>query len=400
MKFKYKGVGRDNEPVSGTVTAESREQAMRLLQDQGIRLTEFRGSRRFLPNIMGNKKVSSNDLASFCEQLAGLTESEKPLPGALRGLAYDATKPRMRRALHDVAKRLDEGVSVGDALEREKGVFPSLLVSLVRAGDETGNLPETLRLAAKYLRCVGTIKSEITAAIAYPGMVVLLMFVVGSIVFLFLIPQFGVMFEEFGLELPVWTRVELFIAEHYPWFAAGFLACFWGVFSLFKYVNNPRWWFVFKRWLLFHIPVIGRALHSAYLARFSRLMSTLLISGAPVHDTLCVALEREGGIFSLRSGERLVSAVQDGRKLSEVLRTRADMFPEILIWMVESCEETERLPEAFAEAADVFEHEVARNTELMASILPGVFVVLAGALIGGTVTTLFQPLIGIMSSLS
>jgi len=399
VKFFYLGTKLEGDPVQGEIEADSPTQATSILGLQDIRVTHL-SPVRAVPKLALKRGVTSTDIATFCEQLAGLTAAEHPLPDALAALSRDASKPALRRALDRVAAGLDAGDNLADLLERESKVFPPLLPAVVRAGEASGNLPETLRMAASHTWRTSALRDKVTAAMAYPAIVLVFMCIIGSLVFTFVTPEFDRMFKELGVSLPYPTAAMLFIGRHFRVGALGFLVLMLLVIWAFRYLHGPGLWWSVRRFVMFHIPIIGRALKAMYLAQFCRLMRVLLVSGGRVDDALVLHGRLWRSSPLIRNADAMAEAVRKGERLSVAMSKPFGAFPDMLVWMVQSCETTGRLPDAFGEAAEVFERDAERNSQVAGTLLPGVLVIVVGSIIALAIAALFLPFVTIMQSIS
>ena len=399
MRFAYKGSDAEGRPVHGETSAESPEKAASFLRDQGIEATELKpvGERKLKIPTAG---VDSSDVATFCEQLANLTESGMPLPDALEAIARDASSGRLQTTLEEFAEGVRQGRDLADMIEEKKQDFPPMLTALVRAGQKSGNLTETLRLAGTHLWRLSVLRDRVRSAVAYPLMVFIFLCIIGSIVFVQVVPRFENMFDELGVQIKPVTQGVLFVGDHFPAIAGGIVGLMGLIFIFFRYVNGPAVWVRTRRWILFHLPLFGRIFQSAFLCRFSRLASMLLRSGCSTDDTLDLLAELEKERLSYAGGKAMAEAVRNGKSLSDAMRARLNVFPELLVWTVESCETSGRLPEGFDEAADIYQRETERHVEVLNSTLPGVCVLVVGVCIALTAMGLFAPLVSLMSNLS
>ncbi len=399
MRFAYRGADRNGEPVHGETSAQSPEKATSFLREQGIEVTELKpvGESKLQ---MPSGAVDSADVATFCEQLANLTESGMPLPDALEAIARDASSGKLQSTLDRLAEGVRQGRDLADMIEVEKHTFPPMLTALVRAGQKSGKLTETLRLAGTHLWRLSVLRDRVKSAVAYPLMVFVFLCIIGSIVFVQVVPRFESMFDELGVQIKPVTQGVLFVGNHFPAIAGGILGLMALIFILFRYVNAPSAWVRARRWILFHLPLFGRIFQSAFLCRFSRLASMLLNSGCSMADTLDLLAELEKERLSYAGGKAMAKAVRNGKSLSDAMRARLNVFPELLVWTVESCETSGRLPEGFEEAADIYQRETERHVDVLNSTLPGVCVFVVGACIALTAMGLFAPLVSLMSNLS
>ena len=397
MRFTYKGVGKDGRPVSGEAAAQSAVEAAEKLAAQGVQATELKPVRQ--PEGLLSQGVSAADIATFCEQLASLTDTQQPLPEALAALARDARAPALRAALGRVAAGLDAGGDLADLLEGERRIFPPLLTTLVRAGQATGNLSETLRLTATHTWQMAALRQKVWAALSYPLVVLTLLALVGSGALMFVTPYMRDMLAELEVEQPLGTRVVLAVGAHYPVIAVAILAFVVAVIAAFRLADRTRSSLAVKRWIMFNVPVLGRVLKATYLARFCRSMSLLLATETPLDTAVELLGHLDAPTVSQGGYNTMAESLRNGASLADAMSLRLHMFPELLTWIVRSCEATGRLPEAFDEAADMYQHETERNIEVMNALLPAVLVIVVGGLIGFTILALFAPLIHLMGAL-
>ena len=399
MRFAYKGSDADGQPVHGETSAESPEEATEFLQEQGIEVTELKkvGQRKL--RIPGGG-VDRSDVATFCQQLANLTESGLPLPQALESVSRDASSGRLRDALERFAEGVKQGKDLSEMLEQEKAGFPPILTALVSAGEKTGNLSEALRLAGTHLWRLKDLRDHVRNAVLYPVLVFVLLCIIGSIVFLQVVPEVQGMVQAMEVEFGWKTRVVFAIADSFPAIAGGVLGLGALLYVTFCWVNRPAFWVRMRRWILFRVPLFGRVLRSAFLCRFSRLASMLLKSGCSTPETLDLLAELEKQRLTHAGGKAMAQAVRKGKSIGEAMRARLDVFPELLVWMVESGESSGQLSRSFAEAADIYRQETERNIEVINSTLPGVSLMVVGAALFGTIYLLFAPFIALLGELS
>ncbi len=399
MKFRYRGTDQNGEPIEGETTAESPRQATAFLRNQQINVIELKaveeGSKSFL-----REKIDTADIAGFCEQLANLTDSGKPLPRALEAVAEDVSNGELRHQLQELANGVREGRDLASMFEEKRNTFPPILSALVRAGQKIGNLTKTLRLAGSYLWDLNLVRERVKSIVAYPAMVFILTCVVGSLVILQVVPHFQNTFQQMDLSVPWTTRAVLYIGSHFHLIATGLLAAVLLAIFLFSYLNHPPEWVRLRRRILFKLPLFGRIFQSAFLCRFCRLASVLLKAGCNTDTTLELLAELEKERMTHAGGKEMAEAVRNGTSMSDAMRARMNVFPELLVWMVESCEQSGRLPEGFAEAADAYERETEREVEMINSTLPGVCVIVVGGFVGFSVTALFAPLISMLNHMS
>lgn len=388
--FRYRGLDAYGEAVAGTVNADSPRTATDYLSAQDIEVTSIRPSRQ------GLRARGSNafELVAFCEQLAGLTKTGAPLPEVLRSLSREAGNPAFSRSLERIAQGVENGRALDELLHEEERVFPSIIPNLIRAGQESGRLPEVLRLTATFLWRSEAIASQIRSALAYPIMVAALTLCICVPVVFFIIPMFADLFKEmivFG-GLPPQTRVALAVAEH-PFAFSGIVLGILFVIGLFVFHGERLATCVsLRQYLLLRIPLLGSALRCAFLARFTALMALLLRAGLPLERALLLAGELDPSTIPPVTLEQMNQVLQRGGGLAGAMRTHRTVFPELLIWMVDAAHGSDRLAETFEEASVLYEHTAEREIVVLASLIQPTFFVLIGLVLAFLVMALLGPL--------
>ncbi len=396
MKFAYRGLDRNNEPVSGKTVAEEAEAATTLLAEEGIHATSVKPVRHVFPQL---RPVGGNDIAALCEQLAGLAEAGVPMNEAMAALARDASHPRLREALLRIDERLRSGRSLEESLEEEESVVPPLVPALIRAGGSSGNLPEVLRLAAAHTSRMHDLRMRVLYAMAYPVTALVFFLVVLTIAAEYIIPQFDLLYRDMNIALPVLTVAILEFAAYYRYILAAIL----GVMLVLMLVMwlpglSPRC-VPCSKWMLHNLPLIGPIFRSSYLYRFCRFLSLLVMVGTPLDEALALLAQLDRRMLTPGASESLVQGVREGRSLYQVMMVRLHMFPELLVWTVQNCERHGRLAAGLAEMADLYERETDRESRAFDSILPPLILIFVGLLIGGGVIGLFLPLVSIITEL-
>jgi type IV pilus assembly protein PilC len=295
---------------------------------------------------------------------------------------------------------MEQGGDLAELMEREGRTFPPLLITLVRTGEASGNLSETLRLAATHTWRMGQLRAQVKTALAYPIVVLVIMFAVIFGIARFVVPPYVAMFTDMGVALPLPTTILFRVATH-PWILLGSsVIVVLLLIGLLKAMNTSEEALALKRWTVFHVPVLGRVLWASYLTQFCRSMSLMLGSGLTVDRALELVTHLGAGVVPRRLGESMVRSVQGGRALSGAMLLHAGMFPEMLRYMVATAEQSGRLPEAFGEAADLYEREAERNAAVLQALMPPIMVIFVAHAIAFVVVALYLPMLTCLSSLA
>jgi general secretion pathway protein F len=399
MKFAYDAVDEEGRPQSGETEAPGPAEATAALARSGLQVTALRPREPGWRGLLF--PTSPDEVASVCDQLARLTETGMPLPEALEALSRDARGRGLREALERIAVGLREGRSLPELLEREGPAFPPLLPALVLAGQESGSLSETLRLAASHAWRLAALRAHLRGALAYPVFVLLLLF--GLVVGLLpqLVPNLNVFLQDMSgfQSTPLTTRMVLWVGSHPGAVAGASGAAVLLLWVLWRACNHVPDLARAKQWVLFHLPIYGRLLRASYLARFCRTLGLFLEAGVPLARGLRVMAAVDRRAYVPEAAGAVAGAVERGEAFSNAILVRTDVFPAVLSAFALSGEKTGRLPEVLQEASRLYEEEARHEAEVVRALLPPILVVLVGGLVFGAVRALLLPLLQLIANL-
>ncbi|MFH1921624.1 MAG: type II secretion system F family protein [Planctomycetota bacterium] len=393
-KYRYQAVDAEGNPVSGELEATGLEEARRRLAAEGVdaeraQLTEIRE-----PLGRGGR-FSNEEAAEFGSQLAQLAKAELPLAPGLRAMADEMPRPRIARALRQLADQLDAGVSLESALESLGKRFPTHVRGLILAGVGSGRLAEALEEFAAVENGRLQLQRRVRHTLAYPCTLLALVVVLVIFICVWIVPQFVRIFEEFGAELPAMTQVLAWLAGPGLGVVIGVPAFFVAGLVLLGLARRSVW----SRRVLYAVPLIGPMWRWAGLANFARLMTLLLGHQVPLPKALRLTAAglREADLSA--ACLRAADEVEAGRSLSEVL---ADFwqFPPTLRPLVAWGEETSNPAAAFRAGVEMFEGRVGVRVPLLQAVLPPIVFVLILGTVGFVVIALFMPLIQLITTLS
>lgn len=387
MKFIYRGVDDQGKPAEGATVALTPEEATALLEDQGISVTEIRPER--VRSLIPRFGVSAEDIALFCEHLSALVKAEMPMTEAMESLAHDTANPILQSAVGRIVDGLANGEELNKLMERERGVFPPILPAMVKAGVASGDLSATLRLAANHNWRMDALKKNFVSAIAYPALVVLITVAVVSFIMIRVVPEFKAAYSDMGMNAPAITNIIFTLSDFFPYFALGGIGGL-TLSALIIYVGrNMAPCVNLRQWLNFNTPLLGRIMRYSYLARFCNFMSLALKSGLTAPDALDLLGQLEQGSMTLKHASEMAEKMRNGIKLSDAMIPHMHHFPELLVWSVRSCEKSGRLVDAFTEAGAMYEDQAIRSSQLLATMLPPLCVLLTGVFVFIMVLALF-----------
>ena len=399
--FAYRAADRRGETIDGVMeAADARAVAERLQRDAyfPIRIAPQGQPRRLLglawPDL-GRGRVASRDLVSFTQQLATLVEAGLPLDRALAIQVELAPTARLRAILGDVLRTVQGGSSLADALgKHHPRPFSRLYINMVRAGEKGGVLETTLRRLAGFLEESQEFHDALVSALIYP--VLLTGVGAAAVVFLmaFVIPRFAAIFKDLGATIPLPTLILLEasgIVQHYWWLLA--LVTVVGVLASRMVLATPRGRLGFDQ-LLLRLPIAGEVIVKTEVARFTRVLGTLLRSGVAMIPALTLVKEMLANQVLARAVEGLGDGARRGAGLAQPMaETRA--FPPLAVHMVRVGEETGRLEDMLLQVAATFEADTRKLVKRLIALAEPCIILVMGLVVGFIVVAMLMAILSV-----
>lgn len=385
--YEFKGRNNDGRLISGQVDAASQDGAVNQLLGRGItpvsvneHIEEIPFSEK-LARATNTGRVSTTELIMFCRQMHTISRAGIPLVKGLRGLAASMRNFVFQEALNDIVTRLEAGVELSSAMRAHPKIFTNMMVSMVSVGENAGRLDLVFKQLSDYLeRDDSTIKS-IKTALRYPSFVFIAMAIAIAVINVKVIPAFAGMFEKFGAQLPLPTRILVGISDFFVAFWAYILVLIIAAVAWFyHYIKTPEGSRVWGRKKL-NLPVVGDIIERASLARYARSFGLMLNAGLP----LSAALELSArAIDNPYLGDK-IRAIRAGVERGEGLYQThlvSGMFTPLILQMIAVGEESGQVDTLLAEVASFYESEVEYDVKKISDrIEPIMIVMMAGFVI-------------------
>jgi type IV pilus assembly protein PilC len=403
--FVYKGRNRLNEMVSGEREAASQDELRALLRREQVVLTQAseKGREFSIPKLGAKKKVKAKELSVFTRQFSVMIDAGLPLVQCLDILAQQQQNPFFKDVLNQVRQHVEEGSTLHSALEKHPKVFDSLYTSMVEAGETGGVLDLILQRLATLIEKVVKLKRSIVSASIYPAAVIFVAIAAVAIIMVVVIPQFEQIFLGLlgpGEALPLPTRIVVGISN--------FLAGWGGIATLVALIGaavGTRYYYKTPKGrhhidaLLLKLPIFGSILRKIAVARFSRILSTLLSSGVPILQSLEITAKTAGNVIVEDAIMKVRAGVERGENFVEPLKA-TEVFPHMVGQMVGVGEQTGALDAMLGKIADFYEDEVdSAIADLLALIEPALIAFL-GVTIGSIVISMYLPLFTLIGKLA
>ncbi|KAJ4852888.1 type II secretion system F family protein [Xylella fastidiosa subsp. multiplex] len=401
--YRYKALDVRGDLLEGQMEAASEAEVAARLQEQGhvpveASLSNGDAVMPSLRNFLGEKPFSGLGLIHFTQQLAALLGAGQPLDRALSILTDLPDNEKSRRIIGDVCDIVRGGTPLSIALERQHGVFSRLYVTMARAGESGGNMPETLQRLADYLERNQVVRAKVINALIYP---VILIFVVGgALAFLlgYVVPQFGAMYESLDVALPWFTQGVLALGHFIGdwWFL---LLAVIGIGMIF--VERKRRDVAFRArfdtWLL-RQRLLGTLIVNLETARLARTLGTLLRNGVPLLSALRISRNVLSNAALVDDLGSVAEDVKNGLGLAGALG-RGKRFPRLAVQMIQVGEESGTLDTMLLKAASSFEQEsTVMIDRLLAALVPAITLVMA-MIIAVVILSVLVPLYDLTNSI-
>lgn len=427
-KFNYVAMDSRGKETKGSLEVGSQNEAISRLKEMGYFPTKVEPAQKpakdgkktvkAAPRPGGAKKsinikipgfggVKTKQLTTFTRQLATLVDAGLPLLRGLRVLAKQEKNQTLKETLGHLATSIEGGSTFSEALAQHPKVFNRLFVSMVKAGELGGVLEVVLNRLAEFMEKAQKIKGKVIAAMFYPVAVMTVAVVILAVLMIFVVPKFKQIFGDMmdGAQLPGFTAFVLEISEAiknytivFPEWAGGFPMpgpVIIGIVVLviaFKIFSRTKFGRKVLDKVKLKMPVLGPVFSKVAISRFCRTLGTLVSSGVPILQALTIVRETSGNVIVGNAVTKIHESVKEGETITQPLEA-ANVFPPMVISMVDVGEQTGALPEMLMKIADTFDDEIDNAVSAMTSLLEPIMIVFLAVVVGSIVIALFLPLI-------
>ena len=341
-------------------------------------------------------KIKLDDFLLFNQQLAALIHAGLPVLQSIQMLRQRSPNPKLREALSDVEARIKSGSALSEALAAQGETFPKIYTASILAGERSGNLDDVLRRYVEYTKALAQLRRKIRGALTYPIILLCSAFILITILTTFVIPQFSLLYDNIGGDLPPITvfvvKVSSAIKSNIYWLLPALLIAGASIYSWRKTENGRR---AMDRWVL-KIPVVGDLIKQLTMAQFSRSMGTLLRGGITVVESFQIALQSISNRELLRSTEPALSKIREGKPFTESLAA-ADWAPELAIDMMGVGERSGSLREMLDEVAGFYDAETETKLGQLTSVIEPAILLMMAVVVITILLAIYLPLLQMVS---
>lgn len=345
-------------------------------------------------------KVSFQEKVIFTKHLAVMVASGIPLTEGIDSLREQTGNITFKKLLADVLKRVENGSTLADALQTNKKYFSDLYISLIKVGEKSGTLEETLAFLASQMTKENALRKKIQAAMLYPGLVLSAAGIIGGFISFFVLPKLIDLFESFDIALPLTTRILLFTAYTMRDYGVFILIGFGVLVLLITLLMKNEKIKLFIHTLLLKLPIIGQFVAYVQLATLTRNLAILLKNAVPI----TLALEITARTLSNRGFRNdtlhLAKEVEGGKPISEILeKKKYAKFPSIVVKMTSVGEKTGKLDENLFYLSDFFEEDIDNISKNMTTLLEPILLVVIGLMVGFLALSIISPIYELTGSI-
>ena len=401
MIFKYKAIDAEGAKKEGTIEAVSIEVAISSLQKRNLVLSNIVPveERTFLEkNISFFDRVTSKDVVILSRQMSTLFEAQVSALRVFELLASQSEKPAIRRKLGEVASDLQAGSTISDALSKHPDMFSPFYVNMVKSGEESGKLDQTLLYLADYLDRTHEVTSKVKGALVYPAFIVFTFLAVMILMFTVVIPKISSILTDSGQAVPIYTQIVLNISSFlvsYGIFIVILLVV--GGFFLWRYSRTEAGKYTFDRFKI-SIPAVQVLYRKLYLSRIADNMNVMLLSGIPIVRGLDLTSKIvDNKIYE----DLLLQAAEDvktGSSVSDAMMKSKEM-PGIFIAMIKIGEETGQLGNILKTLANFYRREVVNAIDTIVGLIEPVMIVFLGVGVAFLLASVLIPIYNISSAM-
>ncbi len=399
--FTYTAISKSGQKETGIIQAPNLNAAGHLLKEQGLLPTQIteEKSRSVIDFLKSISSISFNEKISFIENLGIMLKSGIAISRALQIQVKQTKNLRFKSILTDIYNQVESGKGLSEALGKYPSVFSNIVLSMIKVGEISGNLDKSLEYLSIQLHREADLKSKVKGAMIYPSVIVGAMVIIGVLMSIFVLPKLTSIFKEFDTQLPITTKVVIAVADFMGGNAIlvifGLVLLVAAIVAVLKTPAGKKSAHMF----FLHFFVINAIIKKINLARFARVLSSLMKSGIPIVQGLEVAGESLGNIPYRELIAGAAVDVKVGKTLTESLGKDTNLFPVLVVQMLQVGEESGTTQEILEQLALHYEEEVDTTLRNLSSIIEPLLLLFIGGVVGFLAMALITPIYNIGQSI-
>lgn len=401
MLFSYKAKTKDGQIIKTIAEATDRYALSRDLKSHGAKVYSIREKKegiynldKMVQNFFGKVKIQEQIL--FTKNLSGMINAGLSLSRAISVLQKQTKNLKFYQVLDSLNEEINAGGNLSSGLAKFPNIFSKLFVSMVRAGEESGNLAGSLNEIGLNLEKSNSLTKKIKGALIYPGVILSAMVLIGILMFAFVVPTLAKTFKDVGTELPASTKFIIFLGE---FFSNNLILSLVMVVSIGAggvYLFRASFMAKYVDYAVLKIPMIGEMAKQLNTARTTRSLSSLLLSGVSIVRAIEITQDVVQNIYYKKILKDAIENVEKGAPLSETFKSNSKFYPVMMAEMVQVGEETGKLADMLLQVSLFYEEEVESKTKNLSTIIEPFLMVIIGGAVGFFAISIITPMYKVM----
>lgn len=400
MLFNFTAIRQSGERYDGEMESEDKLSLAKKLKENGDILLNIKEKNKKGLNLNFLVSIKNTDLISFARNMAGLMQAGVALARSIEILEHQTTNVKMKAVLHNIIEDIRKGDSFSDSLARHPKVFEPLFISMMKAGEESGNLIGTLKEVQIHLERSYTLKRKVKGAMTYPLVILGAMSLIGLLMFKYVVPSLLKVFLDFKIELPLSTRLVLWLANtinhNFILLILGIIGLVVGFYYLLKRPGVKK----IMSTVVLKLPVIGGIAKQTFTARTARTLSSLLKSGVTASRSIEITKEIMSNFNYKAVLDEALANIEKGIPISKAFQDHPDLYPIMMGDMIEVGEESGKVGDMLVDVANFYEEEVDQKTKNLSSIVEPLLMIFIGSAVGFFAIAMMTPMYSMLDSVN
>lgn len=352
-----------------------------------------------MKSIVLFQKVSTVDKVFFFQNIEIMIRAGFSLSDALNVVAEQTKNKKFKEVIAELKIFIEGGGTFSKGLGRYPKIFPEILANMVAAGEISGKLEKTLHQITLQLKRSHTLHNKIRNALTYPVIILFAMVVVGILMMIFVIPKILMVYEGTSFQLPLPTRIILwisrFISQEWMFVVAGSVI----VIGAFAYALSKEKGKYALYWVLGRLPIIKRILQEISLARMARILNSLITTDIPIVESFEILSQTLGNRLYRTYLKGAAEELKKGESIYKIFKTRPDLFPPVVAAMIKVAEESGNLEFITGQITDFYEEEVTSTMDNLSVLIEPILMMIIGAGVAVMATAIIMPIYGLVNQI-
>jgi type II secretory pathway component PulF len=385
ITYSYKAKNSQGETYEKTVEANNRADLYMMIRDEHGRPISIKEVRKFsfktfFQGLFGG--ISNREKITFAKNLGSMIKAGLPVTRALAVMEKQTKKRSLKNLYSGLALDVSHGEPFSGAMSKYPKIFSPLFISMVRAGEESGNMTGALEVVANQMEKSDQIIRKVRGALIYPAVVISIMIIIAILMLVYMVPTLTATFEGMGVKLPLSTRIIIALSDFLISYTVLVLGGFIALVVLSATFLKSKIGHRFLDSILIRLPVIGQLVREVESARTARTLSSLLSAGVNVIPAFAVTIDVMQNHKYKKALIEASAAIEKGELISSVFSKYPNLYPAFVGEMVSVGEETGKISDMLLGVASYYEEEVDQKTKNVSTIIEPILMVIIGAGVG------------------